>query len=58
MKAADSAADLDIVRFVDSVWSAVLRTGRVWAELDYFLRGERGAMRRLIAEIFDPATRY
>jgi predicted nucleic acid-binding protein len=26
--------------------------------VDYFLRTERKAMRRLIAEIFDPATRY
>jgi predicted nucleic acid-binding protein len=26
--------------------------------VDYFLRGERRAMRKLIAEIFDPATRY
>jgi predicted nucleic acid-binding protein len=30
----------------------------VLAEVDYFLRNERAAMRRLIAEIFDPATRY
>jgi hypothetical protein len=30
----------------------------VLAEVDYFLRKERVAMRRLIAEIFDPATRY
>jgi predicted nucleic acid-binding protein len=30
----------------------------VLAEVDYFLRKERAAMRRLIAEIFDPATRY
>lgn len=30
----------------------------VLAEVDYFLRAERKAMRRLIAEIFDPATRY
>lgn len=32
--------------------------GLVLAEVDYFLRGNRGAMRKLIAEIFDPATRY
>jgi predicted nucleic acid-binding protein len=32
--------------------------GLVLAEVDYFLRAERKAMRRLIAEIFDPATRY
>jgi len=30
----------------------------VLAEVDYFLRYQRAAMRRLIAEIFDPATRY
>ena len=28
------------------------------AEVDYFLRTERRVMRKLIAEIFDPATRY
>ena len=30
----------------------------VLAEVDYFLRDERAAMRKLIAEVFDPATRY
>jgi predicted nucleic acid-binding protein len=30
----------------------------VLAEVDYFLRRERAAMRRLVAEIFDPGTRY
>jgi predicted nucleic acid-binding protein len=30
----------------------------VLAEVDYFLRDERAAMRKLIAEIFDPGTRY
>ena len=30
----------------------------VLAEVDYFLRERRAAMRKLIAEIFDPATRY
>jgi predicted nucleic acid-binding protein len=30
----------------------------VLAEVDYFLRERRNAMRKLIAEIFDPATRY
>jgi len=38
--------------------AAVIVPGLVLAEVDYFLRGERKAMRRLIAEIFDPATRY
>ena len=32
--------------------------GLVLAEVDYFLRDERKAMRKLVAEIFDPATRY
>ena len=38
--------------------AAVIVPGLVLAEVDYFLRAERRAMRRLIAEIFDPATRY
>ena len=32
--------------------------GLVLAEVDYFLREQRVAMRKLIAEMFDPATRY
>jgi len=38
--------------------TAVIVPALVLAEVDYFLREERRAMRRLIAEIFDPATRY
>lgn len=38
--------------------SAVIVPGLVLAEVDYFLRDNRRAMRRLVAEIFDPATRY
>jgi uncharacterized protein len=38
--------------------SLVIVPGLVLAEVDYFLRGNRPAMRRLIAEIFDPGTRY
>ncbi len=30
----------------------------VLAEVDYFLRDRRAAMRKLVAEIFDPETRY
>ncbi|MBY0495502.1 MAG: PIN domain-containing protein [Cyanobacteria bacterium] len=30
----------------------------VLAEVDYFLRNERSAMRKLIAELFDPRTTY
>jgi predicted nucleic acid-binding protein len=36
----------------------VIVPGLVLAEVDYFLRDERAAMRKLIAEIFDPETRY
>ena len=38
--------------------SRVIVPGLVLAEVDYVLRTERGAMRKLVAEIFDPATRY
>lgn len=38
--------------------SLVLVPALVLAEVDYFLRDERAAIRKLIAEIFDPATRY
>ena len=36
--------------------SAVVVPGLVLAEVDYFLRSDRRAMRKLIAEIFDPGT--
>ena len=46
-------------------YQAVLTSARlvivpalVLAEVDYFLRGQRAAMRKLIADIFDPGTRY
>ncbi len=52
----------------DAAWpdyEAVLRSARVvvvpslvLAEVDYFLRHERAAMRKLVAEIFDPKTTY
>ncbi len=32
--------------------------GLVLAEVDYFLRENRVAMRKLVADIFDPGTRY
>ena len=38
--------------------SVVTVPALVLAEVDYFLRDNRAAMRKLIAEIFDPATRY
>jgi len=38
--------------------AAVIVPGLVLAEVDYFLRADRKAMRKLVAEVFDPATRY
>jgi predicted nucleic acid-binding protein len=38
--------------------SLVIVPGLVLAEVDYAVRTERAAMRKLIAEIFDPGTRY
>ena len=38
--------------------SLVIVPALVLAEVDYFLRQNRPAMRRLVAEIFDPGTRY
>jgi predicted nucleic acid-binding protein len=38
--------------------SVVIVPAFVLAEVDYFLRENRAAMRKLIAEIFDPTTRY
>jgi predicted nucleic acid-binding protein len=38
--------------------SVVVVPALVLAEIDYFLRERRAVMRRLIAEIFDPSTRY
>ena len=38
--------------------SLVIVPGLVLAEVDYFLRQDRAAMRKLVAEIFDPGTRY
>jgi predicted nucleic acid-binding protein len=38
--------------------SLVIVPALVLAEVDYFLREQRAAIRKLIAEIFDPGTRY
>jgi predicted nucleic acid-binding protein len=38
--------------------ATVIVSGLVLAEVDYFLRADRKAMRKLMAEVFDPATRY
>ncbi|MEX2302231.1 MAG: PIN domain-containing protein [Bryobacterales bacterium] len=36
----------------------VIVPGLVLAEVDYFLREDRSAMRKLVAEVFDAGTRY
>jgi predicted nucleic acid-binding protein len=38
--------------------SVVILPGLVLAEIDYFLRENRSAMRKLVGEVFDPGTRY
>lgn len=38
--------------------SLVIVPALVLAEVDYFLRDKRSVMRKLMAEIFDPQTRY
>ena len=38
--------------------SCIVVPGLVLAEVDYFLRENRRAMRTLVAEVFDPGTRY
>ena len=38
--------------------SLIIMPGLVLAEVDDFLREDRGAMRKLVAEVFDPGTRY
>jgi predicted nucleic acid-binding protein len=38
--------------------SLVIVPALVLAEVDYFLQDSRAAMRKLVAEIFDPKTRY
>src|SRR5947209_8064002 len=38
--------------------SRVIVPALVLAEVDYFLRDNRPAMRKLVGEIFDPATTY
>jgi predicted nucleic acid-binding protein len=38
--------------------SRVIVPALVLAEVDYFLREDRAVMRKLVAELFDPGTRY
>jgi len=54
----DSEASFPEYRTVLTTASVVIVPALVLAEVDYFLRNNRAAMRKLVAEIFDPKTRY
>jgi predicted nucleic acid-binding protein len=54
----DGAASWPAYARVLQTASAVVVPALVLAEVDYFLRNERAAMRRFLAELFDPATTY
>ena len=54
----DNSASFPDYEAVLTAASLVIVPGLVLAEVDYFLREERAAMRKLVAEIFDPGTRY
>jgi predicted nucleic acid-binding protein len=57
-RAADGRPSFPEYETVLTSASLVIVPGLVLAEVDYFLRDERAAMRKLMAEIFDPGTRY
>ena len=57
-RTAEGAASFPEYQTILTSASAVIVPGLVLAEVDYFLRGDRKVMRKLVAEIFDPATRY
>ena len=54
----DSRPSFPEYQVVLATASIVIVPALVLAEVDYFLRENRAAMRRLVAEIFDPRTRY
>ena len=54
----DSEASFPEYQTVLTTASVVIVPALVLAEVDYFLRNNRAAMRKLVAEIFDPTTRY
>ena len=54
----DSAPSFPDYESILTSASLVIVPGLVLAEVDYFLRENRAAMRTLVAEIFDPGTRY
>jgi len=53
-----SEASFPEYQIVLTTASVVIVPALVLAEVDYFLRDNRAAMRKLVAEIFDPTTRY
>jgi predicted nucleic acid-binding protein len=57
-RTADGKASFPEYEHVLTSASVVIVPGLVLAEVDYFLRENRPAMRKLVAEIFDPRTRY
>ena len=57
-RTADGRASFPDYETVLTSASVVIVPGLVLAEVDYFLREQRIAMRKLIAEVFDPGTRY
>ena len=57
-RAADGGPSFPDYERVLTSASLVIVPGLILAEVDYFLRDDRAAMRKLVAEIFDPHTRY
>ena len=57
-RAPDGGASFPDYEAVLTSASRVLLPGLVLAEVDYFLRDNRHAMRKLVAEVFDAGTRY
>ncbi len=57
-RAADGGPSFPEYEEVLASASLIIVPGLVLAEVDSFLREDRAAMRKLVAEIFDPGTRY
>ena len=56
--ASDGSASFPEYEAVLTSASRVIVPGLVLAEVDYFLRENRAAMRKLVADVFDAGTRY
>ena len=57
-RAADGGSSFPEYEEILKSASLIIVPGLVLAEVDYFLREDRSAMRKLVGELFDPATRY